>query len=83
MGCGCNVYSGHNNQRTRGFLTEEEKFEILKEYQKDLERELQGVSERIKESDTKRFFILFFEYVVIKLNAIFDIHYIKLVIGPV
>jgi hypothetical protein len=52
MECGCNVYSGHNNQRTRGFLTEEEKFEILKEYQKDLERELQGVSERIKESDT-------------------------------
>jgi hypothetical protein len=51
MGCGCNVYSGHNNQRARGFLTKEEKVEILKEYQKDLERESQGVSERIKELD--------------------------------
>ena len=51
MGCGCNVNSGHNNQRARGFLTQEEKVEILKEYQKDLERESQGVSERIKELD--------------------------------
>jgi predicted nucleic acid-binding Zn-ribbon protein len=41
------MYSDHDNQRARRFLTKE--VEILKEYQKDLERESQGVSERIKE----------------------------------
>jgi predicted nucleic acid-binding Zn-ribbon protein len=45
--CSCNMYSDHDNQRARRFLTKE--VEILKEYQKDLERESQGVSERIKE----------------------------------
>lgn len=50
MGCGCNVYSSYNNQRARGFLTKEEKVEILKEYQKGLES--QGISERIKELET-------------------------------
>ncbi len=53
MGCGCSSsvygYSNSNYQRARSFLTKEEKVEILKEYQKDLEREAQGVSERIKE----------------------------------
>lgn len=53
MGCGCS--SGYSNsgsigsQRARGFLTREEKVEVLKEYQKNLEKEVQGVSERIKE----------------------------------
>ncbi len=42
-------YSNSNYQRARNFLTKEEKVEILKEYQKDLERESQGVSEKIKE----------------------------------
>jgi hypothetical protein len=46
MGCGCSINS---YQRARGFLTRQEKVEILKEYQKDLEKEAQGVSERIKE----------------------------------
>jgi hypothetical protein len=46
MGCG---YSINSYQRARGFLTRQEKVEILKEYQKDLEKESQGVSERIKE----------------------------------
>jgi hypothetical protein len=46
MGCGCSINS---YQRARGFLTSQEKVEILKEYQKDLEKESQGVSERIKE----------------------------------
>ena len=45
MGCG---YSINSYQRARGFLTMQER-EILKEYQKDLEKEAQGVSERIKE----------------------------------
>jgi hypothetical protein len=34
---------------TRGFLTKEEKLEMLEEYQKQLELEAKGVSERIKE----------------------------------
>jgi hypothetical protein len=46
MGCG---YSINSYQKARSFLTREEKVEILMEYQKDLEKEAQGVSERIKE----------------------------------
>ncbi len=53
MGCGYSSgiygYSNSNYQRARSFLTKEEKVEILKEYQKDLEKESQGVSEKIKE----------------------------------
>ncbi len=33
----------------RGFLTKEEKIEMLKEYKESLEREIEGISERIKE----------------------------------
>jgi hypothetical protein len=33
----------------RRYLTREEKTEILKEYAEDLEKELQGVRERLKE----------------------------------
>ena len=33
----------------RGFLTKEEKVELLKEYKEDLEKEAKGVSERIEE----------------------------------
>lgn len=33
----------------RSFLTKEEKLEMLEEYQKQLELEAKGVSERIKE----------------------------------
>lgn len=35
----------------RGFLTKEEKLELLKEYQESLEKEAQGVKERIKALD--------------------------------
>lgn len=34
---------------SRGFLTKDEKIEILKEYKENLEKEAQGVAERIKE----------------------------------
>lgn len=50
MGCGCGT--GVNEigiQRSRGFLTREEKVSLLKEYKNDLEKEVKGVSERIKE----------------------------------
>lgn len=33
----------------RGFLTKEEKVEMLKEYKEALEKEAKGVTERIKE----------------------------------
>jgi len=39
-GCG----GGH-----RGFLTKKEKVELLREYKEDLDKEVQGVSEKIKE----------------------------------
>lgn len=34
---------------TRGFLTREEKIEMLREYSEELEKEARGVAERIKE----------------------------------
>ncbi|MBA3749364.1 MAG: DUF5320 domain-containing protein [Nitrosopumilus sp.] len=51
MGCGCSYSSGsgYGIQKARSFLTQEEKVELLKEYKNDLEKEAQGVSERIKE----------------------------------
>ena len=33
----------------RSFLTREEKIEMLKDYKEELEKEVQGISERIKE----------------------------------
>lgn len=33
----------------RSFLTKEEKIEMLKEYKESLEKEIEGISERIKE----------------------------------
>jgi hypothetical protein len=45
-------YCGSNYHKSRSFLTKEEKIDILKEYQKDIEKEAQGVSERIKELET-------------------------------
>ena len=41
--CGCNC------EAPRGFLTKEEKVEMLKEYKQSLEKEAKGVAERIKE----------------------------------
>ena len=46
MGCGCYVGS---SQRARSFLTKEEHVALLKEYQDELEKEKQGVTERIKQ----------------------------------
>jgi len=44
LGCGC--YGG---TRTRSLLTKEEHVALLKEYQDELEKEKQGVTERIKQ----------------------------------
>jgi hypothetical protein len=46
MGCGC--YGG-GYQRARSFLTKEERIALLKEYQDELDKEKQGVAERIKQ----------------------------------
>ncbi|MFZ0220337.1 MAG: hypothetical protein WAM42_01420 [Candidatus Nitrosopolaris sp.] len=46
MGCGC--YAG-GFERARSFLTKEERVALLKEYQDELEKEKQGVTERIKQ----------------------------------
>lgn len=42
--CGC----GPSGSSYRSFLTKEEKIEMLKEYQDTLEKEAQGVKEKIK-----------------------------------
>jgi hypothetical protein len=51
--CGCGSSSGIDIQKARSFLTREEKVSLLKEYKDDLEKEVQGVSERIKELEHK------------------------------
>ena len=49
MGYGC-YGSGAGLQRgIRSFLTKEERIRLLKEYKENLEKETQGVTERIKE----------------------------------
>jgi hypothetical protein len=50
--CGCGT-SGRDFGKVRSFLTREEKVSMLKEYKDDLEREVQGVTERIKELENK------------------------------
>jgi hypothetical protein len=42
-------YCGGGTHRARSFLTKEERIALLKEYLQDLEKESQGVAERIKE----------------------------------
>jgi hypothetical protein len=46
--CGCGSSRGIDVGRVRSFLTREEKVSMLKEYKNDLEKEIQGVTERIK-----------------------------------
>lgn len=46
MGYGC---CGTGFQKSRSFLTKEERIEMLKEYKDELEKESKGVVERIKE----------------------------------
>jgi hypothetical protein len=46
MGYGC---CGVSQQTARSFLTKKERATLLKEYKEDLDKESQGVAERIKE----------------------------------
>jgi hypothetical protein len=50
MGYGC---CGTGFQKARSFLTKEERIALLKEYKNDLEKETEGVVERIKELEAK------------------------------
>ena len=47
MGCGCGA-SGYS-YKGRSCRTKDEKVQLLKEYNQELEREAQGVKEKIKE----------------------------------
>ena len=49
-GCGGHWGWGYG---VRTFLTKEEKLAMLKEYKEDLEKEVQGIEERIKELSSK------------------------------
>ena len=46
MGYSC---CGTSVQKARSFLTKEERISLLKEYKEDLDKESQGVGEKIKE----------------------------------
>ena len=50
MRYGCGSGWGYGG---RSFLTKEEKLAMLKEYKEDLEKEIHGVEERIKELSIK------------------------------
>jgi hypothetical protein len=49
MGYGSCCGGGSGFQKARSFLTKEERIGLLKEYKDDLEKEREGVVERIKE----------------------------------
>ncbi|HEX2305760.1 MAG TPA: hypothetical protein VHH33_05690 [Nitrososphaeraceae archaeon] len=50
MGYGC---CGIGVDQVRNFLTKEERISLLKEYSDGLEKEVQGIKERIKELEEK------------------------------
>lgn len=50
MGFGC---CGTSVDQVRNFLTREERIALLKEYSDGLEKEVQGIKERIKELEEK------------------------------
>lgn len=50
MGFGC---CGVGVDQVRNFLTREERITLLKEYSDGLEKEVQGIKERIKELEQK------------------------------
>ncbi len=45
----CHGGYGWSFQRARSFLTKEERIALLKEYHDELQKEKQGINERIKE----------------------------------
>jgi hypothetical protein len=49
----CGSSNGIDFGKVRSFLTREEKVSLLKEYKDDLEKEVRGVTERIKELENK------------------------------
>lgn len=53
MGFGCCGVGGIGVDQVRNFLTREERIALLKEYSDGLEKEVQGIKERIKELEQK------------------------------
>jgi hypothetical protein len=51
--CGYGSGWGTGFGKVRSFLTREEKISMLKEYKEELEKETQGITERIKELENK------------------------------
>jgi hypothetical protein len=52
-GCGCPCCGGGSGGMRRHFMTKKEQKEQLEKYREELESELQGVKERIKDLDRK------------------------------
>jgi hypothetical protein len=53
-GCGCGCCCGHGSAgMRRRFMTKKEIKEALEKYREELESELQGVKERLKDLDRK------------------------------
>ena len=51
MGYGC---CGVGVDRMRSFLTRDEKISLLKEYKENLQKEIQGLTEKIKDLEEKK-----------------------------
>jgi peptidoglycan hydrolase CwlO-like protein len=51
MGYGC---CGVGTDSMRNFLTRDEKISMLKEYKGNLEKEIQGIAEKIKDLESKK-----------------------------
>ena len=62
-GYGCGGGGGWSHGG-RSFLTKEEKLTMLKEYKEDLEKEVKGVEERIKELSAQQFYFFTFSFFV-------------------
>ena len=56
----CCVGYSDNEGSFRQFLTKEEKIELLKEYKETLEKEVRGLSERIKDLQKNWFLVFLF-----------------------
>jgi len=51
MGYGC---CGVGVDRMRSFLTRDEKISLLKEYKENVQKEIQGITEKIKDLEEKK-----------------------------
>ena len=52
--CNSGCYGSYCYSAPRGFLTKKEKIEMLKEYKEALEKESQGIAERLEELESEK-----------------------------